>query len=66
MLWSDCLFDVAAVVGDTRLQLYEPLVHRLQDVGVHLLHDVLQLVGVRGQVVHLDKRLRTQKENPPV
>lgn len=43
---SVVLLDVPAAVAFTRLQLDEPLVHGLQDGRVHLLHDVLQLVGV--------------------
>lgn len=55
--------DVAAAVALAGLELDEPLVHRLQDGRVRLLHHVLQLVGVRRQVVHFYKRLRTQKKN---
>lgn len=51
------LLDVTAAVAHTGLELYEPLVHRLQDGRVHLLHDVLQLVGVRRQVIHFYERL---------
>lgn len=43
---SSSSLDVAAAVTLARLELYESLVHRLQDGGVHLLHDVLQLIGV--------------------
>lgn len=38
--------DVAAAVALAGLELDEPLVHRLQDGRVRLLHHVLQLVGV--------------------
>lgn len=51
-----CL-NVPAGFALAGLELDEPLVHRLQDGRVHLLHDVLQLVGVCLQVVDLHKRL---------
>lgn len=57
---ASSLLDVTAAVTLARLELYEPLVHRLQDGWIHLLHDVLQLVGVFRQVVHFYKRLGTQ------
>lgn len=47
--------DAAAAVALAGLQHYEPLVHHLQDGRIHFLHDVLQLVGVRFQVVHFYK-----------
>lgn len=49
--------DVAAAFALAGLELYEPLVHHLQDGRIHFLHDVLQLVGVRFQVVHFYKWL---------
>lgn len=49
--------DAAAAVALAGLQHYEPLVHHLQDGRIHFLHDVLQLVGVRFQVVHFYKWL---------
>lgn len=49
----ELVLAVAATVANARLELDEPLVHGLQESRVHLLHNVLQLVGVRGQVVHL-------------
>lgn len=55
--------DVTAAVARTGLELYEPLVHRLQDGRIHRLHDVLQLVGVRRQVVHFYKRLGDTTED---
>lgn len=53
---QSCL-NVPAGFALAGLELDEPLVHRLQDGRVHLLHDVLQLVGVCLQVVDLHKRL---------
>lgn len=61
VLVASSLLDVTAAVTHAGLELYEPLVHRLQDGWIHLLHDVLQLVGVGRQVVHFYKRLGMQR-----
>lgn len=62
LLEAKSLLDVTAAGALTGLELYEPLVHRLQDGWIHLLHNVLQLVRVRRQVIHFYERLQTQKD----
>lgn len=54
---SSSLLDVTTAVPHAGLQFYEPLVHVLQNWRIHLLHNVLQLVWVWRQVVHLYERL---------
>lgn len=72
-LWSLTVFrllNVPAAVTLTGLELYEPLVHRLQDGRIHLLHNVFQLVGIWLQVVDLHEWLAGQetknKTEPPL
>lgn len=62
LLEAKSLLDVPAAGALTGLELYEPLVHRLQDGRIHVLHDVLQLVRVRRQVIHFYERLQTQRD----
>ncbi len=55
---STVLLDVSTAVPRAGLQLDQPLVHDLQKRWIDLLHDVLQLMGIRCQVVHLYERLQ--------